>query len=116
MEPEEKWTPRILLQPRQCPVHAFSCAPIHEPKIAIDKFLRRKRIVVEIEPARQSPTSVEHKCTDHGTGNIPALFKRLRYRSKSRIKRLPCEILDTILKRIQACKNDRVRGPRQRYL
>src|SRR5579872_1199915 len=112
MEPEEKWPPRILLQPRQCPVHAFACAPIHEPKIAIDKFLRRKRVVVEIEPARQSPTSVEHKCADHGTGNIPVLFKRLRYQSKSRIERLPREILYAILKRIQAGKNDRVRRPR----
>src|SRR5436305_1692169 len=116
MQPKEKRPVRVLLQPLQCPRHAFSSATFNQTKIAILELLWSKRVIVKIEAASQPPTPVEDKCTHHRAGPVSMILERLSNRAKLGIQRRPRKILHAVLKRICPCQNHGVRRPGQRHL
>ncbi len=121
MQPEEKRTPGRFLQP-------FLVEPIQRMRdtlagFAIDQAnvlllegFGGEGVVVEIETACQSPTSVQNEGTNHCTGGITLQFKGLSDRAELRRERLSGEILHPILKGICARQNDRMGRPGQRDL
>ncbi len=74
MEPEEERSPRILLQPRQGVIHAFSRTAIHQPQVAVHEGPGREYVVVEIKAASQSPTSVQDEGAHHRARVIAMLL------------------------------------------
>ena len=116
MQPEKERPPRRLLQPCEGVRDAFARAPIHQSSVFFLECLRRKRIVVEVEAARQPPAPVEHERAHDCSRRIPRAMKGLRHGAKLRPQRLARKILHPILKGIGSGENHGVRGPSQRNL
>src|SRR6266699_5587438 len=81
VQPKEKRTLRIFLQPDQRMGDTFSRLAIDQAEVPVLKLLRRECVIVKIESARQSPTAVKHKRTDHGARPVAILFEGLSHRA-----------------------------------
>src|SRR5215471_4446957 len=116
VQPEEEWPLRMFLQPCKPPIDAFTCATFYESEIAVGECFWGERIIIEIESACQSPTSVEHERADDRSGCVSVLLKCLRDGAELLVEGRTREILHSVLKRISASQDYGVRGPRQRNL
>src|SRR5713226_9178112 len=111
MQPKKKRASRSCLQPLDGMGYTFPSATVHQPDILFLEGFRRKRVIVKVEAARQSPTSVENEGADHGSGGVTRFLEGLRHGTKLLCQRLPGEILHAVLKRISAGQDDRMRRP-----
>src|SRR5208337_2521508 len=100
MQPEKKRSPRSFLQPCDGIGYALPGGTVDQAGFFFLEGLGRKRIIIKIEAAGQSPTSVEHERTDHGSGGVACLLESLGHGAKLLCQRLSGEILDAVLKRI----------------
>ena len=96
--------------------YALPGATVDQAGIFFLESFRRKRVVIKVEATRQSPAAVENERADHGSGGVTSLLEGLGHGTKLRSQRLPGEILHTILKRISASQDHRVRRPGKRNL
>src|SRR5439155_24191036 len=108
MQPKEKRTLRIFLQPRQGPSDALSGRPVHQTQIAVFKLLRSEGVIIKIEAPRQTPTAVEHERAHHRALTISMIFEGLSDRSELSVKRRPTEIQHSFLKVIHSSHDHRM--------
>src|SRR5208283_3389430 len=100
MQPQKKRSPRSFVQPRDGMRYALPGGAIDQAGFFFLESPGRKRIIIKIEAAGQSPTAVEHERTDHGSGGVACLLESLGHGAKLLCQRLSGEILDAVLKRI----------------
>ncbi len=111
MQPKEKRTSRSFLQPCDGMGHTLPGATVHQTDIFFLEGLRRKRVIVKVEAARQPPTPVEHESAYNGSGCVTRLPEGLGDGTKLLRQRLPGEILHAVLKGISAGQDDRMGRP-----
>ena len=85
--------------------NALSRPAVNQPDIFLHERLGGKSVVVEIEAASQSPTTIQNEGTDYGPSGVTVLFEYLCDGAELLRERLPPEVLNTILEGIHTSQN-----------
>src|ERR1035437_1830387 len=85
VQPQEEWLLGSLLQPSDRVRDTFFRLALDQVQLRLAVGLRRKRIIIEVEPAGEPPAVINSKRTDHRARGIAMLPQSLGDGSKARV-------------------------------